>query len=109
MNWQLRLLIFAMIRKTILNASSLSVSAYHKIVPLENKEVSIIYYLIAAKLCISVCQSAYAKKHDPENIYASSSEANAWKMLHKLLEINPIAFEDAIRKQIGFERKKKRI
>lgn len=83
------------------------VSAYHKIVPLEKKEISIIYYLVAAKLCISVCQSAHAKKHDPENIYASSSEANAWKMLHKLLEINPIAFEDAIRKEIDLERKKK--
>ncbi len=83
------------------------VHAYHKIIPLEKKEVSILYYLIAAKLCISVCHSAHAKKQDPENAYASSSEKNAWKMLYKLLEINPIALEDAIIHELGFKTEKR--
>lgn len=83
------------------------VNAYHKIIPLEEKEVSILYYLMAAKLCISVCHSAHAKKQDPENAYASSSEKNAWKMLYKLLEINPIALEDAIIHELGFEAEKR--
>jgi len=83
------------------------VHAYHKIIPLEKKEISILYYLIAAKLCISVCHSAHAKKQDPENIYASISEKNAWKMLYKLLEINPIALEDALIHELGFKTEKR--
>jgi len=57
------------------------IHAYHKIIPLQEREISILYYLIASKLCISVCHSAHAKKQDPNNTYASVSENNAWKML----------------------------
>ena len=57
------------------------IHAYHKIVHLQEREISILYYLIASKLCISLCHSAHAKKQDPGNTYASVSEKNAWKML----------------------------
>ena len=77
------------------------IHAYHKIIPLQEREISILYYLIASKLCISVCHSAHAKKQDPNNTYASVSENNAWKMLNKLIEINPISFESEILKELG--------
>ncbi|MDB3905430.1 aminotransferase class III-fold pyridoxal phosphate-dependent enzyme [Crocinitomicaceae bacterium] len=80
--------------------------AYHKIIPLEEKEISILYYLIASKLCISVCHSANAKKHNPKNTYASVSENNAWKMLYKLLEINPISFENEMLRELGLKYEK---
>ena len=75
--------------------------AYHKVFPLEEKEIEVLYYLIAARLCTSVCNSAHAKKTNPENTYASSSEANAWKMLKKWLAINPVLAENTFRKAIG--------
>ena len=82
------------------------IHAYHKIVPLQEREISILYYLVASKLCISVCHSAHAKKQDPNNTYTSVSEKNAWKMLHMLLEINPVSFKNETLKELGFTNKK---
>ena len=75
--------------------------AYHQTLPLQEQEIAVLYYLIAARLCTSVCNSAHAKKADPGNTYASVSEANAWKMLYKWLTLNPIRVESVFRKAIG--------
>ena len=77
-------------------------SSYHTVLPLEELEVQVLYYLIAARLCTSVCNSAHARKVDPENSYATSSEQNAWKMLKKWVAINPIKAENTFRKTIGW-------
>jgi 4-aminobutyrate aminotransferase-like enzyme len=75
--------------------------SYHNILPLEEKEIDVLYYLIAARLCISVCNSAHAKKTDPDNIYASVSEKSAWKMIYRWLEINPIHAKNSFKKVTG--------
>ena len=80
--------------------------AYHKIIPLNKKEIGLLYYLIATKLCISVCQSANARVLQPENDYASVSEKNAWKMLHKLLILNPISVENHFIDALGLSKEK---
>lgn len=74
---------------------------YHEKITLTEQELGLLYYLIAARLCISVCNSAYARKVDPENAYASISEDNAWKMLYAWLKINPIGAEHAFRLAVG--------
>lgn len=76
---------------------------YHHHIPLTELELGLLYYLIAGRLCISVCNSAHARKIDPANAYASISEANAWKMLYAWLKLNPIAAENAFRKAVGLE------
>ena len=78
--------------------ASIIIKSYYKIVPLEEIELKILYYLIAARLCTSVCNSAHARKADPDNTYASVSEKLAWKMLYRWLEINPIKAENEFRK-----------
>jgi len=80
--------------------------AYHKVIPLNKKELSLLYYLIATKLCISVCQSANARVLQPENKYASISEKNAWKMLHRLLALNPISVENHFIDALGLSKEK---
>lgn len=80
--------------------------AYHQILPLKEEELHILYYLIAARLCTSVCNSAHAQKENPDNKYASVSEKSAWKMLHNWLAINPIKAENEFRKAAGFSLKK---
>jgi 4-aminobutyrate aminotransferase-like enzyme len=77
--------------------------AYHQQLPLESKEISVLYYLIAARLCTSVCNSAHAKKTNPDNTYASVSETSAWKMLYHWLTINPIYVENEFRKAANLE------
>ncbi len=75
--------------------------SYHSKIPLEALEIKVLYYLIAARLCTSVCNSAHSKKTDPTNTYATSSEENAWQMLHKWLRINPIKFENVCLETLG--------
>lgn len=79
---------------------------YQSVIPLEEKEVDILYYLVATRLCFSVCNSAQARKTDPENTYASVSEQNAWKMLYGWLKINPIEAENRFREVAGLTKKK---
>lgn len=77
--------------------------AYNSRLAIEEKEVKILYYLIAARLVTSVCNSAHAKKVDPDNSYASSSEKLAWDMLYRWLSINPLKAENAFREAVGFD------
>jgi 4-aminobutyrate aminotransferase-like enzyme/Ser/Thr protein kinase RdoA (MazF antagonist) len=88
-------------------ASALEVlKAYHDKLPVQENELALLYYLIAARLCLSVCNAAHSRKHDPGNAYTSLSEANAWKMLYGWLKLNPIAAENAFRDAVGFPGKK---
>ena len=80
--------------------------AYHNVIPLKRKELGLLYYLIATKLCISVCQSANARLLQPENKYASVSEKNAWKMLNMLLVLNPISVENHFIDALGLSKEK---
>ncbi|WP_194973435.1 aminotransferase class III-fold pyridoxal phosphate-dependent enzyme [Aquiflexum lacus] len=78
---------------------------YQSVIPLEEKELEALYYLIAARLCASVCNSAHARITDPENSYTSVSEENAWKMLYGWLKINPIEAENRFREAAGLAKK----
>ncbi len=86
--------------------ASILIKSYHEILPVEELELEVLYYLIAARLCISVCISAYARKENPNNDYAFVSEKSAWQMLHRWLTINPVAAETSFRKAAGFPARK---
>ena len=75
--------------------------SYHSKLPLKIEEIKVLYYLIAARLVISLCNSAHLTKLNPENSYASVSEKSAWKMLYLWLSINPIAAENRFLIAIG--------
>ncbi|RNC92469.1 MAG: aminotransferase class III-fold pyridoxal phosphate-dependent enzyme [Allomuricauda sp.] len=77
--------------------------SYHAILPLQEKEISILYWLIAMRLCTSVCNSAHAKVSDPDNSYASVSEQKAWALLEKWLRIGPNRAEQIFRAAVGFD------
>lgn len=81
--------------------ATILLKAYHEKLALEEKEIKILYYLIAARLCTSVCNSAHAKKVSADNTYASISEQSAWKMLYTWLTINPRHVENEFRKAAG--------
>ncbi len=77
------------------------IESYHNVLPIEETEIALLYYLIAARLCISVCNSAHSKKVNPGNEYAFISEKPAWKLLHHWMNINPLAAENRFRLAIG--------
>ncbi len=70
---------------------------YHKELPLTTLECDSLYYLIAARLCISVCNSAYAKDQKPDSSYITISEKGAWDLLYKLITINPLRARNEFR------------
>ena len=78
------------------------IAAYHAVLPLEEQELELLYYLIAARLCTSVCNAAYSQKRDPNNKYISVAEKPAWQVLEKWLTINPVFAENEFKKACGF-------
>lgn len=80
--------------------------SYHSKTPIEEKEIKVLYYLIAARLSTSVCNSAHSRKINPDNEYAFGSEKSAWKMLYRWLNINPIAAENQFRLAIDLDDEK---
>jgi 4-aminobutyrate aminotransferase-like enzyme/Ser/Thr protein kinase RdoA (MazF antagonist) len=80
-----------------LAAAVLVVKGYHNAYALEEKELSILYYLIAARLCISVTQSAYNGSLATNNEHHFITEQPAWNLLSYLITLNPIKAENAFR------------
>ena len=65
------------------------VRAYHRAFPLSEAEIRLLYPLIAARLCLSVCISWHQQKREPENRHLSISEGGAWDLLAQLRAIHP--------------------
>ena len=82
--------------------ASVLIKSYHEILPIQENELKVLYYLIAARLCISVCNSAYEREENRNNEYAFVSEKHAWQMLVRWLAINPVAAEMSFRRAVGF-------
>jgi 4-aminobutyrate aminotransferase-like enzyme/Ser/Thr protein kinase RdoA (MazF antagonist) len=64
------------------------VKGYHQHRPLNLVEVQSLYYLIALRLCTSLCNSAEAIKKEPENEYLVISIAPAIVALNSLKNLN---------------------
>ena len=75
--------------------------SYHQVMAIEDSEIAVLYYLIAARLCISVCNSAHSKKNDASNVYAFVSEKQAWKLLPCWMDISPLEAESCFRSAIS--------
>ncbi|MCP3952483.1 MAG: aminotransferase class III-fold pyridoxal phosphate-dependent enzyme [Desulfobacterales bacterium] len=78
--------------------------AYTAELPLEREEVDLLYYLVAGRLCASVCSSAHAKTLKPDSAYITISEKPAWEMLEKWLTLNPRAATAAFARAAGLEK-----
>ena len=85
-----------------LHAAALVVKGYHAVYALTEQEVDLLYYLIAARLCISVTQSAWNASIETNNDHHFISESPAWVLLHQLIRINPVLAQDSFRKACGF-------
>ena len=65
------------------------IHAYHAEFPLTEAEINLLYPLIAARLCLSVCISWHQQRREPDNRHLSISEAGAWDLLATLRAIHP--------------------
>ncbi len=74
-----------------LSAFKTIVASYHKIRPLHDAELEVLYSLVALRLCTTVCNSALAIKQQPNNEYLLVSVEPAWALLKELSSLNPYA------------------
>src|SRR5437773_8155338 len=72
-----------------LQAAAAIVAGYHGAFPLDEVELSVLYALIAARLAVSVTNSAHCKTLKPDDPYVTVSEAPAWEALERLAKIHP--------------------
>lgn len=65
------------------------IGAYHSLNPLKKEELDLIFYLILARLVVSLTMAAWRKSVEPGNTYMRISEEPGWKLLDYLLSENP--------------------
>ncbi|NNE02382.1 MAG: aminotransferase class III-fold pyridoxal phosphate-dependent enzyme [Eudoraea sp.] len=77
------------------------IKGFTSVIPLEEKECDALYYLIAARLCTSVVNSAHVTSTRPSSSYITVSEKGAWDLLYKWVSISPVKAKDVFRKASG--------
>ena len=78
------------------------VAGYHRVRPLSDVELEVLFSLVALRLCVSVCNSAEAIAASPDNDYLSVSAQPAWVLLRQLRRLNPYAVLCQLRLACGF-------
>ena len=79
------------------------VKAYHQKFALCEEEISILHYLVCTRLAVYLSMAAVSAEENPDNNHALLKEAQIWKLLKQLLEVNPIRAEEAYRQACSFE------
>ena len=80
-----------------LQVISTIVKGYNKVKKLSENELKVLFTLIATRLVLSVCISAYQQSVQPDNSYLVISEKPAWLTLILLKTLDPLWVELALR------------
>jgi 4-aminobutyrate aminotransferase-like enzyme/Ser/Thr protein kinase RdoA (MazF antagonist) len=72
-----------------LKAAAEVIAGYHQAFSLQEEEVAAVFPLLAARLGVSVTNSAHRKKVKPDDAYVTVSEEPAWNALEQLAKIQP--------------------
>ncbi|MCU1296076.1 MAG: aminotransferase class III-fold pyridoxal phosphate-dependent enzyme [Acidobacteriaceae bacterium] len=75
-------------KKDPLRAAVAVVAGYHMAFPLQEQELTLLYPLIAARLAVSVTNSAHRKTLKPDDSYVTVSEGPAWEALERWAEVH---------------------
>lgn len=79
------------------------VAGYHRVLPLAEHELQVLFPLIAMRLAVSVVNSAVGKQSRPADPYVTISEAPAWAALNRLRSIHPRFARYVFRHACGLE------
>ena len=71
-----------------LAAAAEIVAGYHRVFPLTDLEIELLYTLICTRLAVSVTNSALQQKLHPDNEYLLVSERPAWELLERLHDVD---------------------
>jgi len=90
-------------REDPLDAVCAVLSAYHEVNPVSEAEVEVVFSLVASRLIVSVCMSAYQQIKEPENEYLAVSAQAGWDSLAALRTIHPRLAHYRLRAALGWE------
>lgn len=79
------------------------VAGYHAAFPLTEDELAVVFPLVCARLCVSVCMSAERKQDEPANDYLTISARPAWDLLGLMQYWSPRFVAYALREACGLE------
>lgn len=82
-----------------IESAAIIIQAYHKEYPLEELELELLYYLIGARMAVSLSHAAFFNKEGED--YAINTNP-IWTLLNKWISINPIYAADTFKKACGF-------
>ena len=85
-----------------LTAATHIVAGYHRIRPLSEQELEVLFDLIGLRLCMSVCHAAHQTRLQPQNEYLRISEKPVWDLLEKLHPVHPRLARYALRQACGY-------
>lgn len=86
----------------VLEAAIPIVKGYNSKFPLKEKELEVLFTLVAMRLIISVSKSAINKQKEPDNEYLLISEKPAWEVLEKWMATNENLAHYSFRNACGF-------
>ncbi len=90
-------------KNDVLKAAAQVTAGYHQAFPLMDRELEVLFFLVCARLCISVCLSAYRQKLETDNEYLKRSEEPAWAALDKLIRLDPRQAQRIFRAACGLD------
>ena len=80
-----------------LRAAQALLGGYHRVLPLTETELSLVFDLICMRLCMSVCICAHQRRLEPDNDYLSIDEQQNWDLLDRLQGITNSDAQEAFR------------
>ncbi len=86
-----------------LEAACHVVRGFHSLFPLEEKEVGLLYTLIATRLLLTVTVGAINAEENPNNEYLLISQYQAWNLLEKWRSVSPQFAHFSFRQSCGRE------
>ncbi len=79
------------------------VAGYYAVSPLSEIELEVFPYLVAARLCVSLCHSELRSKTEPGDTYQTISRVPGWNLLERLTRVHPRLITYRLRNACGLE------
>jgi len=76
-------------KEHVVEAAVEIIKGYHSSFPLNEEELDILYWLVGARLVISLTKSQINAQSEPENKYHQVSTTGAWALIKKWYEFDP--------------------
>ncbi|SHG15605.1 hydroxylysine kinase /5-phosphonooxy-L-lysine phospho-lyase apoenzyme [Salegentibacter echinorum] len=94
-------------KEQVLEAALEVVKGYNSSFSLQAEELELLYWLVGARLVISLTKSQINAKAEPENKYHQVSTAGAWDLIKRWYNINPNYATILFKNSCGFKKNEK--